>query len=61
MLVLSRKPKQSIVILLPNGEKITVAIIAIDGKDVRPGFDAPPNIPVHREEVFKAIMAAKVP
>lgn len=51
MLVLSRGLNQSIII---DG-KIVVKICRIDGGIVKVGIDAPPEIAVHREEVFNAI------
>lgn len=61
MLVLSRKPKQSIVILLPNGETITIKVAGFDhdGSGVRIGIDAPRHILIHRQEVFDVIKAAE--
>ncbi len=50
MLVLSRKPHESIVIA---GE-ITLTIIEVRGDKVRVGIKAPRDIDVDREEVFLA-------
>jgi carbon storage regulator len=56
MLVLSRHKNESVFIELPNGELIKVMIVDIrDGCKVRLGFEAPTNIPVHREEVYHTI------
>ena len=54
MLVLSRKPKEVIVI----GQDIKVTIISINRDQVRIGIDAPPSVPVHRYEVYLAIREA---
>lgn len=51
MLVLSRKRNESIVI---NG-KITIMVVDIRGDKVRLGIEAPPEVPVHRREVYEAI------
>jgi carbon storage regulator len=51
MLVLSRKPSESIVIR----DDIVVTIIEIRGDKVRLGFDAPRDVPIHRNEVYEAI------
>jgi carbon storage regulator len=51
MLVLSRKRDESIVI----GDGIVVTIVDIRGDKVRLGIQAPPNVPVHRQEVLEAI------
>lgn len=51
MLVLSRQRDESIVI----GGNIIVTIVDIRGDKVRLGIDAPPEVPVHRREVYEAI------
>jgi carbon storage regulator len=50
MLVLSRKEGERIV--LP-GCDVTVTVVAVVGNKVRLGITAPPNVAVHREEVWK--------
>lgn len=57
MLVLSRKRDEKIVI----GDNIIVTVIDIRGDKVRLGFDAPTEIPVHREEVYRAIQRENEP
>jgi carbon storage regulator len=47
MLVLTRKPAQSIVI----AEGIKVTVVSVEGGKVRLGFEAPPEVPIDREEV----------
>jgi carbon storage regulator len=54
MLILSRKPGESIVI---DG-RITVKIMRLDGDVVKIGIDAPANVPVHRQEVYDEIQAS---
>ena len=54
MLVLSRKKQEQIRI----GHAITVTVLDIRGDKVRLGFEAPAEIPVHREEVYVAINGA---
>jgi|TARA_B100000959_G_scaffold167611_1_gene175546 carbon storage regulator len=51
MLVLSRKPKESIII---NGN-VTVSVLRIDSDNVRIGIEAPMEIPVMREEIYTEI------
>jgi carbon storage regulator len=51
MLVLSRKKDERIVI---DGN-ITIVIVEIRGDKVRIGVEAPPDVSVHRQEVFDAI------
>ena len=52
MLVLSRHRDESIMI----GESIEVRIVDVRGYKVRIGFNAPIDIPVHRQEIFQAIL-----
>jgi len=51
MLVLSRKKGESIVI----NRDTTVTVVEIRGDKVRLGIAAPKEVPVHREEVHRAI------
>ena len=51
MLILSRKPGESIVI---DG-RITVKIMRVDGDVVKIGIEAPAEVPVHRAEVYAEI------
>ena len=51
MLVLSRKPNESIVI---NGN-ITVSVLRVDNENVRIGVEAPLEIPVMRKEIYEEI------
>jgi len=56
MLCLSRHPGERITI----GDDISVTVLAIkDNGSVRLGIEAPPEIPVHRQEVSNAIKAAQ--
>lgn len=54
MLVLSRKPNQSIVI----SDDIVVTVIEVKGEQVRLGIRAPRSVTVHRDEVAAEIKAA---
>ena len=47
MLVLSRKRGEKIQI----GSNITVTVVHISGDRVRLAFDAPADVPIHREEL----------
>lgn len=51
MLILSRKCNEQILI----GSEIVITVVAIRGSSVRLGVDAPPNVPVHRREVYDAM------
>lgn len=52
MLVLNRKRDQEVMI----GSEIRITIVDVRGDKVRIGIDAPTDIPVHRKEVYDAIM-----
>lgn len=56
MLVLSRQRDEAIVI----GDNIVVTIVDIRGDKVRLGIDSPPEVPVHRREVYEAIQREKL-
>ncbi len=51
MLVLSRGPEEAIVI----GQEVEVRVLEIHGERVRLGIVAPPEVSVHRKEVFLSI------
>ena len=51
MLVLTRKVGERIHI----GDGIVVTVVRIQNDKVRIGVDAPGNVPVHREEVFRRL------
>jgi carbon storage regulator len=51
MLILSRKPGESIMI---DG-RIHVKVVRVEGDIVKVGIEAPPEVPVHRMEVYLEI------
>ena len=51
MLILSRKPGESIVI---DG-RIKVTVVRVEGEVVKVGIEAPAEVPVHRQEVYDEI------
>jgi carbon storage regulator len=55
VLVLSRKEGEKIVI---NNGEIVITIVEIRGDKVRLGIEAPPDVDVHRQEVYEAIQRA---
>jgi len=52
VLILTRKVDERVIIA--NGD-ITITVIEIRGDKVRLGITAPRDVPVHREEVQKAV------
>lgn len=53
MLVLSRRPQQSIMI----GDEVVVTVLEVKGDQVRLGITAPRTVPVYREEVLVSMAA----
>ena len=54
MLVLSRRVGESVMI----GDDITVTVLEVRGDIVRLGIDAPRDVKVHREEVYREVEAS---
>jgi carbon storage regulator len=52
MLVLTRKPGESIII----GNDIVVTVLEVRSDQIRIGIDAPRSISVHREEVYLQVV-----
>lgn len=48
MLVLSRKEGERLII----GERIIVTVVKLDGRRVKLGIEAPPQIGIQREEIL---------
>jgi carbon storage regulator len=57
MLILTRKIGQTIKI----GDDVDITVLGVQGKQVRIGIDAPREVSVHREEIYKRIEAEKEP
>ena len=51
MLVLTRKPDQSIMV----GNEIEITVLEVRGEQVRLGIRAPRTVTVHRKEVYEQI------
>ncbi len=55
MLILTRRIGEKLII----GENVTVTILAVKGNQIRVGIDAPPEVKVHREEIYLKIQSEK--
>jgi len=56
MLVLTRKPNESIMI----GDDVEVFVVEVKGDQVKLGITAPKDIKVHRKEVFEMIQRENI-
>ena len=58
MLILTRRVGETL--MIGDGEKIiTVTVLGVKGNQVRLGVNAPKDVPVHREEIYKRIQGEK--
>lgn len=55
MLILTRRINESIII----GNNVKITILGVTGNQVRIGIDAPKDVSVHREEIYKRIQDEK--
>lgn len=53
MLILTRKPNESVVV----GNSIRITILEASSGGVRLGFSAPTDISIYREEIYREIAA----
>ena len=51
MLVLSRKPKERLVLKTPEGQRIEVVICQVQRSKVRVGIQAPREVVIERKEL----------
>ena len=57
MLILTRKLDESLMV----GYEITITVLGVKGNQVRIGIDAPREVAVHREEIYKRVKDGEKP
>ena len=55
MLILSRRAGETIYIDNGTGTLIQIIVLGVKGNQVRIGIVAPPDVPVHRKEIYERI------
>lgn len=55
MLILTRKAGEAVII----GDHVSVTILGVKGNQVRVGIDAPKDVTVHREEIYRRVLAER--
>jgi carbon storage regulator len=51
MLILTRRVGETLMV----GDNVSVTVLGVKGNQVRIGIDAPKDVSVHREEIYKRI------
>ena len=56
MLILTRRVGETLMI----GDDVSITVLGVKGNQVRIGIDAPKEVAVHREEIYKKINATEL-
>jgi carbon storage regulator len=57
MLVLTRRKSEQLVL----DDRIVVTVLEVRGRSVKLGIEAPPEVPVQRKEIFRALLDVSAP
>lgn len=60
MLILSRRPGESLVMTTESGEEIRLIVLQNTGRQVRMGVDANHNVTIDREEIHRKRQAERI-
>ena len=55
MLILTRRPGESVIIEPPAGERIQVTVLGVKGNQVRIGTEAPDDIQIMRDKLLERL------
>jgi carbon storage regulator len=56
MLILTRRVGETLMI----GDDVSISVLGVKGNQVRIGIDAPKEVAVHREEIYKRIKSEEL-
>lgn len=55
MLIVTRRPKESVVMTLEDGRRIVVRLLGVKGLQLRIGVECDRSITVHRDEIQERV------